>query len=209
MQIVDGGDAPAGDQLNIRPGDDLTVEVAGGTLQHAILRDIGADHITDTLATIGDDEVDHILLRLLLPAVGGDHPVVTVRTEDDLVGAIICKPLLEECRLLLRDAAAGDLCCAIVEGDAHILIRLDATAEVDLQRGLRGYLLQHTVVDDMFRFCTIEIYQMQVRNAVLFELPRDLQRVVAIGLAGTVVAFRQAYALAVDDIYGGDDSHRN
>lgn len=143
----------------------------------------------------------------MLPAVGGYLPVVTVRTEDDLVRAVGCEPPLKERGLLLGDAAAGDLGGAVFKGDPYILVRLDAAAEIDLQRCLRGYLVQHVVVDDMFRFGTVEVHQVKVAYAVRFELPGGIQRVVAIGLPGAVVAFRQPHALAVDDIYGGDDSH--
>ena len=207
MQVVDGSDAATGNQMEVGLLQNLLVEIKRGPLQHAILRYVGTDGVPDAFADIIGDEVDHICLRLLLPPLRGDATVVAVGAENDLLRTIGLQPLQKQIGLLQGDAATGNLPGAVLEGDPYCFVGLDASAKIDLQRGLRGDGVQDMVVDDVLRLCPVEVHQMQVADAVGFKFFRYLQRVLVVDLFCVVIAFGEADTLASDDVDGRDDSH--
>ena len=144
---------------------------------------------------------------LLQPAADGDLAFLYIRAQDDAFRAVLLQPAQEELRVFYCHGAAGHLPGAAFEGNAHVFIRLKAAAEVDLQVGVGGDAVQYPVVDDVLCLGAIQVDQVQAADAVGLKFLGYFQRVLVVDFFLSIVAFRQADALAVDDVYGGDDVH--
>ena len=92
---------------------------------------------------------------------------------------------------------------------SDILISLYSTPEVHLQSRGIGYLPQYGIVDDVFRFSTIQVDDMEPPESLPLKLLSLSHRVVIIDLLAIVITLGEPYTLAVNQVYGWNNLYHS
>ena len=202
--------APTCYELQVGEGrHDVAIEVYGGSREGSIAGDIGAQHMADTHRMIVLNERQQVAIAVVKPSVDAQPTSPHIGTQHEALRTILAHPAFHKLRLSYSHRSDRHHVGTGIEHCAQIGIGFHATAEVNDQRRMAGDGLQHVAVDHMSGLGTIEIDHMQPREAHRLKPFGHFYGVGSIDGLLLVVAFGQAYALPIDDVYSGNQlNHR-
>lgn len=153
------------------------------------------------------DERHEVGIAIFQPAVDAELALTGVSPQNHSVGTIEVNPMFHDIGRGDSQRADGDHGGPILEGKLEVLVGLDASSEVDCQGGGTGDGTEGAGIDDVAGLSTVEVNEMEAREAHVFEALGHLDRVAIVNGHLVVVALGESDALSSDDIYGGDEMH--
>src|SRR5690606_4319534 len=179
LDVAQVVDAARGDHRDRRGFGQGLGEGHVAALHHAVLGDVGVDDRRDAIGLETLGQVDDLHRADLVPAVGGDEPVVGVQADDDLAREGIAR--FGDERWLLDRLGTDDHVA-----DAGLDVVLDgfqrADAAADLDRQLRVALGDggdHLAVDRFSLEGASEVHQVQAAAAAVHPTGGHAHRVFA------------------------------
>ena len=147
------------------------------------------------------DERDQFFVCRLFPSAYRDFFIFDVCSEDDFFRTELGDPGSEYFRVLHGDASARDHLCTAFESYFQVSFLFQPTSEIDDQRSACRQSFQRAVVDDPSLPRSVQVYDMQASDTMIFKHLGYFQRIFVVHFLGVVITLGEAYAFPVDHIY--------